>query len=424
MIFLTDNFSPYGNSPEREETGENKADIPPFRENGEGNAREEAPYGSQPPYGNQYPYGNQPPYGNQSPYGNQLPYGNQYPFNGYPYRKKPSVKDRFQPLAKKLSVFFADKKVLTLSLASIAAAGAIILFEIFGTIFGTILGSNRTLYTLYTRNPTAEAVFGMLYTLLGVAVPFFLAYIFLKKTTGITLPLGAPRKNAGTAFLIPAGLGVCYIGNVAVSYMMTFFSAFGISSYSYDMALTQQEPVPENAFQLICSVMYMAVFPAIFEEFAFRGVIMQPLRKYGDWFAIIVSGVMFGLVHGNIMQMPFAIVAGVALGYAAIVTDSLWTGIVIHFLNNFLSVIFSWARTGLSDGTNMIFSAIFTYGIILIGVVALAGYAWKNPRMMKLYPSRVDIKKRKAAAVYFLMPAMLVALLLMLRNILSDITVG
>lgn len=394
MIFLTDNFSPYGNSPEREEPQGNNVNIPPSRENGEGNGRSGAPY------------------------------GNQYPYGGYPYRRKPSLGEKFSAFIKKVTEFFSDKKVLALSLASIATAGAVILFEIFGAVFGTVLGSNQALYTLYTENLSAEAVFGMIYTLLGVALPFFLAYIFLKKTAGISLPMGAPRKNSGVALLIPAGLGVCYIGNIAVSYMMTFFSSFGISSYSYDMALTQPEPLPENAFQVICTVMYMAVFPAFFEEFAFRGVIMQPLRKYGDWFAIIISGIMFGLVHGNIMQMPFAIIAGVALGYAAIVTNSLWTGIIIHFLNNFLSVIFSWARTGLSDGTNLVFSAMFTYGIILIGVVALTGFAWKNPRMMKLYPSKVNVKKSRAAAVYFLMPAMLVALLLMLKNILLDITVG
>ena len=413
MISLTDNLSPYGSSPEREEPRENKADIPPFRENAEGNPRENDARD------NGYPYGNQPPYGGQGPYRNQYPYGWQQP-----YGRKPTLRDKFAALTKKTAGFFSEKKVLALSLASIAAAGAIILFEIFGTVFGTILGMNRTLYTLYTQNPTAEAVFGMIYTLAGVALPFLLACVFLKKTMGLTLPLGAPRRNSGIGFLIPAGLGVCYIGNIAVSWMMTFFSSFGISSYSYDMALTVQEPLPENAFQLICTVMYMAVFPAVFEEFAFRGVIMQPLRRYGDWFAIIISGVMFGLVHGNLMQMPFAIIAGVALGYAAIVTDSLWTGIIIHFLNNFLSVIFSWARTGLADGTNFVFSAIFTYGIIIIGVVALTGYAWKNPRMMKLYPSRVNVKKGRAAAVYFLMPAMLIAILLMLKNILTDITVG
>ncbi len=385
---MIDNFSPYGNSPFEEEPQGNGVNNSPSRENGEGNPRYDFPYG------NGYPYGGYP--------------------NGYPYRRKPSM-------IKRIKTFFTDERVLSLSIASIGAAAAIILFDVLRRVFSSLIYSSKDLQTLYSEN---SAVFGMLYTVLCVAVPFLLAYIFIRVQKGLDLPLGAPRKNSGVMLLIPAGLGICYIGNIAVSYMMTFFSSLGISSYSYDAALTQTEPLPENMLQAVITVMYMAVFPAIFEEFAFRGVIMQPLRKYGDWFAIIVSAVMFGLVHGNIMQMPFAIIAGVALGYSAIVTGSMWTGIVIHFLNNFLSVIFSWARTALPDRTNIIFSAVFTYGIIVIGIVALTGYAWQNPRMMRLYPSCENVKTSRAAAVYFLMPSMLVAIVLMLLNIWSDMVVG
>ena len=394
MIFLTDNFNFSDNFPRQGEEPENCNSPSPL--NGQGDAPFKPPYGFQPPYGNQPPYGG-------------------YPY-GAPYGRKPS-------LMKRITEFFADKRVLSLSMASIAAAGAIILFEIFGDIFSLVLRSNESLRVLYTQNHTAEMAMGMLYTLLGVGVPFFIAYLFLRKTGSVQLPLAAPAKKSGALYLIPAGLGICYIGNVAVSYMMSFFSSMGISSYSYDMALTQAEPLPENAFQLICAVMYMAVFPAFFEEFAFRGVVMQPLRKYGDWFAIIVSAVIFGLVHGNIMQMPFAIVAGVALGYSSVVTGSLWTGMIIHFLNNFLSLVYSWARTGLSDSANLVFSGIFTYGIIIIGIVALTGYSWNNPRMLKLYPSVSKVRSSRATAVYFFMPAMLVALVLLAKNILTDIVV-
>ena len=121
------------------------------------------------------------------------------------------------------------------------------------------------------------------------------------------------------------------------------------------------------------------------------------------------------------MQMPFAIIAGVAIGYATIVTGSMWTGIIIHFLNNFLSLVYSWARQGLSDAGNILFSALFTYGIIFIGFIALAGYAMKNPDMFHLYPSSVKRERKgQFAKVYFLMPAMLVAIMLMLRNIFTD----
>ncbi len=396
--------SPDGGENEKINTGE--ATSP---ETGEGTP-------SQPPFAGQYPYGNQPPYGGQPPYGNQPPYGG-YPY-GAPYRKKPS-------LMKRITEFFTDKRVLPLSLASIAAAASIILFQLLGDALAFVVTSDADLWRLYLGNYTFTMAFGMLHSAVSIGGPFLAAYIFLRRTTGLGLPLSAPKRKSGAGFLIPAGLGVCYVGNVAVSYLMSFMSSIGISSYSYDVALSQGNPLPENAFQLICNIMYIAVFPAVFEEFAFRGVIMQPLRKYGDGFAIIVSSVLFGLVHGNFIQMPFAIIAGIAIGYATTVTGSMWTGIIIHFLNNFLSLIYSWVCDGLSGSASIVFSALFTYGTIVIGFVALAGYAVGHPDMLRLYPSRVRAAKRgQFVKVYFLMPAMLVALVLMVRNILLDMVAG
>ena len=69
------------------------------------------------------------------------------------------------------------------------------------------------------------------------------------------------------------------------------------------------------------------VYKRQIEEFAMRGVVMQSLRKYGDWFAIIMSSLVLALVHGNMVQIPFAFIAGIAIGYAVTVTGSMWTGV-------------------------------------------------------------------------------------------------
>ena len=391
---MTDNF-PNGNGFGRDEDK--------FTDKSEDNASEEKQESGCNPYG-------------QNSGANQSYYGQGYPPGGY-YVRKPS-------LIKRMTVFFTDRDILPLSMASIAASVAIVLFRIFGSMFSSFIQLQPVVRALYEENYTFSMVAGMLYSLIGVGGTFFIAYLILKRFVDFTIPAGAPRKNSGVGYLVLAGLGICYVGNVAVSYMMSALSSVGISSYSYEAALTEAQPLPENAFGAICTVMYMAVFPAFFEEIAFRGVVMQPLRKYGDWFAIIVSAVMFGLVHGNIMQIPFAIVAGIALGYSSVVTGSLRTGMLIHFLNNFLSVIYSWARTGLSDRANMIFSPVFTYGIIVIGLVALAGYAYKNPDMLRLYPKKNQaLSDKKFVAVYFLMPSMVIALVLLMNYILSDIVV-
>ena len=74
-----------------------------------------------------------------------------------------------------------------------------------------------------------------------------------------------------------------------------------------------------------------AIVPAVFEEFAFRGVVLNKLRKFGDSYAIIMSAVLFGLMHGNLSQIPFAFILGLVIGFIAVKTNSIIPGILIHF---------------------------------------------------------------------------------------------
>ena len=66
---------------------------------------------------------------------------------------------------------------------------------------------------------------------------------------------------------------------------------------------------------------------------------MGNLRKYGDKFALLASALVFAVMHGNLVQAPFALIAGFGLGYLSIKTGTIWTGIAIHAANNLISVI-------------------------------------------------------------------------------------
>ena len=72
------------------------------------------------------------------------------------------------------------------------------------------------------------------------------------------------------------------------------------------------------------------VLPAFIEEIVFRGAIMQSLRRFGDGFALLVSSVLFAVVHGNFVQAPYAFLMGLVIGYFVLRTGSLWAGIFIH----------------------------------------------------------------------------------------------
>lgn len=76
------------------------------------------------------------------------------------------------------------------------------------------------------------------------------------------------------------------------------------------------------------------------EELLFRGVIMNRLNRQGKdpWRGILLSALMFGLIHVNPVQVFFGFLMGIALGWIAWHTRSLWPAIVAHALNNTMSV--------------------------------------------------------------------------------------
>ena len=58
---------------------------------------------------------------------------------------------------------------------------------------------------------------------------------------------------------------------------------------------------------------------------------------------------LFGLLHRNMVQFPNAFLLGAALGYFMVKTNSIWTSMAIHFLNNFLVVLLSIVTVNMSD---------------------------------------------------------------------------
>lgn len=131
---------------------------------------------------------------------------------------------------------------------------------------------------------------------------------------------------------------------------------------------------PEESIMLfnefICNVMYIALVPAICEEFLFRGMILGNLLPYGKTVAIIGSAVLFGLMHQQIYQIFYTTVAGIVFGLIYVNTGSLWCGMLFHFVNNFLSVLEDYIYLAYGEKTCGIFTAIlFTLSSIL-GIIS------------------------------------------------------
>ena len=65
-------------------------------------------------------------------------------------------------------------------------------------------------------------------------------------------------------------------------------------------------------------VIYACFLGLFMEELLFRGMILKRARRFGDRTAVAFTAVLFGLMHGNLLQFFYAAAIGLILGYVAV----------------------------------------------------------------------------------------------------------
>lgn len=119
--------------------------------------------------------------------------------------------------------------------------------------------------------------------------------------------------------------------------------------------------------------LYTCLIAPVFEEFAFRNNLLRGMEKPRPWLAVILSGVMFALMHGNLEQSVSLIATAIFFPYLA-KRYSMWVPIVAHIANNTIFYIFSAfkpAAGSLLDTVNNIitFGGIIAFIVVLISAI-------------------------------------------------------
>ena len=253
------------------------------------------------------------------------------------------------------------------------------------------------LYDRYFSDAYFSSAVDILISVAGMLVPFLIFGKKMKKVSGIAQPLmlEKPEKKLLMLPAVLAGLGFCMIGNIVNSYISAFFSSVNVEISSPDV------PMADGVTGVIVTFFRVALTAAIVEELSFRGFVMGNLRFFGDGFAIVVSSVMFALLHGNMVQSPFALMAGVALGYLSVKTDSLWTGIIIHALNNSFSMLVYYLTKQYGQEEIVGLYVLLVYGTILAGMLSFMIVAVRTRKRPLLKGGSVLTSGEKIKA-YFL----------------------
>ena len=169
-----------------------------------------------------------------------------------------------------------------------------------------------------------------------------------------TFRFGDSLNTKTRAKAVPLGvIGILAVQPVSVLISLLLKAIAGTNGSSADLANTMSgngDPVGQ-----IIAMIYSCVFAALLEELFFRGFMLNALSPVSKWFAIIVSSLMFALIHGNLGQFPNTFIIGIIHGYIALKAGSIIPNIIAHMLTNFMAFAAGFAAEAWGDTGYMIF---------------------------------------------------------------------
>ena len=100
-------------------------------------------------------------------------------------------------------------------------------------------------------------------------------------------------------------------------------------------------PVEEIALNMDLPflILFTVIGAPIFEELFFRKFLVDRTAQYGEGVSVVISGLMFGMFHGNLSQFPYAFALGAFFAYIYIRTGKIGYTILMHAVINFVRSI-------------------------------------------------------------------------------------
>jgi membrane protease YdiL (CAAX protease family) len=141
----------------------------------------------------------------------------------------------------------------------------------------------------------------------------------------------------------PSVYGLGWLVNLLVVIMFIVYSR--LQSSRVDEEVIERSAGIMNALappNMLCGLVlfvYAVLGAAIFEEILYRGILLNVLKPYGNGFAILITGFLFGIAHGNFQQFTYTFVVGIALAYITIQTGSILVPVILHAMLNLMGMI-------------------------------------------------------------------------------------
>jgi len=156
-----------------------------------------------------------------------------------------------------------------------------------------------------------------------------------------TVPASVPKRHKMKAGHFAVAALMCFsliyifniVGNIITS-IISFFKGGMVDNQLLDLT---------SSLDLWMTFILTVICAPVIEEFMFRKLIVDRMLFFGQGTAVVISGLMFGLFHGNLNQFAYATALGIFLAFLYAKTGNLKITIALHMMVNFVGgVISTW----------------------------------------------------------------------------------
>ncbi len=170
-------------------------------------------------------------------------------------------------------------------------------------------------------------------TAIGGLVQDGIVLLFVLLIAGFSAQLLALRRPRSIRRAV--GLGASAV--VAIYAFEIVYSA--IVHPGNEQGLTPSHWEPSHAAAYVVNALVICLWVPFVEELTFRGLGFTLLQRFGEWPAIFAVGILFGLAHGLVLDLPVIAAFGCVLAFVRSRTDSVYPGMVIHGTFNLIALV-------------------------------------------------------------------------------------
>lgn len=268
----------------------------------------------------------------------------------------------------------------------------------------------------------------------SIAIAVF--YFTRKKTTGLTFKscFKKPAMSEGwIAKWIVIAMAFCYISNFVTLFISSILDIlFGIEYVPLDLDFGG------SGFATFTLVLTLSIYAPFFEELLFRGAVYRNNEIMGQKFAMIVTGVAFGLWHMNFVQLIYATVIGIFASFLYAKTRSIIPSMILHFLINTISAIINilygimgdpslyenqmqYVMENLAPAMLIMILGFSVLALIITGIVLFIIELVKHRKQLALKKSVFPVSATRKIVVYFTAPVTLITFAYMIGMTIYNI---